>query len=340
MYNEPQKLLYIESCLEMSRAKNKDARRDGMRRFFNRIQEPEVYLDKDFAMFNYEEIKMALATICRRSVGYQRSTVSELRRYVEWCIDNGLSLDCENRLIGLSVNDLDIIASYRASMFKNEAELNLALDKILMPLQADTSNNNIRAILHLLFNGVLYNEIFDIKSSQVDFEKSIIHLHDRDVKISLICSNILKYVMNMYEFFEAPKFNVNSIESKDNFSIGLNNKSGKARKYSIIKKGFVIENSRDNRTAMPMTYIPIISNAFAALKAANGNIISVTIGDVVTSGIFSRVFENEISSGKLDFTEYQRVASQGNNNRYYIDMTLRDVESQYYGWKKAFGLMD
>lgn len=334
MYNEPQKLLYIESYLKSSNVKDKETRLGSMCNFFNRIQEPEVSLDKDFSMFNYEEIKMALAIICRRSVRYQKSVLSELRGYLEWSIDNGLSLDCENRLIGITPSDIDIVASYRINMFGNETELNLALDKILTPMQEDTSNNILRAILHLLFNGVSYNAVFDIRSSEVDFENNIIHLHGRDIKISVMCCNILRYVMGMYEFFEAPRFDTGNIDSQ---LAGLNRS---ARKFSIVKSGYAIENSRDNRSAMPLTYKPIITKAFAALKAMNRDMISTTIGDIVTSGIFYRIFENEKENGEPDFSEYFIVAKQDDKNEYGLAASLRDAEAQYYGWKKAFGLVD
>lgn len=342
MYNEPQKLLYIEDYLKSSKVKDKETRRNSMGNFFNRIEDVEKPLDKDFAMFNYEEVKMALSMICRRSVRYQKSVLSELRSYVEWCIDHHFALDCENRLIGIAPSDIDMVASYRINMFKEESEFNLALDTVLMPMKEDTSHNLLRAILHLLFNGISYNEVFCLRSNQVELEERIIHLESRDVKISSMCRDVLKYVMNMYEFFSAPKFDADNIDTSDDLAIGFDNMADGARKgvkkYRIVKNGYAIENSKMDRSSMPSNYIPVISNAFTAIKKAKGDIVSTTTGDIITSGLFCRIYEKESQGEKADFQEYFAMAKQDVKNEYGMSASLRDAELQYAGWKTAFGL--
>lgn len=341
MYNEPQKLLYIESYLKKSKIKNKEIRHRNMRNFFDRIQDIEKHFDKDFSMFDCEEVKTALAVVCRRSVKYQKTVLSELRGYVEWCIDNECSLDFENRLIGITTDDIDMVASYKINMFKDEAELNSALNMVLTPIQEDTSNNILRAMFHLLFNGISYNEIFDIRSNQVDLEKQIIHLSNRNVNISSMCRDRLKYVMGMYEFFSAPKFDANNVEPADEETFGFCSKKASrpgVKKYPIVKNGYAIENSKRDRASMPAIYRPIISNAFAALRQAKGDMITTTTGDIIMSGIFYRIFENEKKSGELDFSEYIIMANLDNKNEYGLSASLRDAESLYMGWKAAFEL--
>lgn len=342
MYNEPQKLLYIEEYLKSSKVKDKETRYNSMRNFFNRLEDIENPLDKDFAMFNYDEVKMALSMICRRSVRYQKSVLSELRSYVEWCIDHHCALDYENRLIGIAPSDIDIVASYRINMFKNEDEFNLALDMVLRSVHEDTSHNFLRAILHLLFNGISYNEVFRLRSRQVNLEEQIIHLETRDVKISSMCRDILKYVMNMYEFFAAPKFDADNIDTLDDLAIGFDNVAGKARKgvkkYSIAKNGYAIENSKMDRSSMPSNYIPVISNAFTAIKKAKGDMVSTTTGDIIMSGLFHRIYEKERHGERADFKEYFAIANQDVKNEYGMSASLRDAELQYAGWKTAFEL--
>lgn len=319
MYNIDQKSQFIEYVLVSCKGKDIKTKRSSLINFFNRLEEIENELEKDFAEFNYEEIKIALSVLCKRSVNYQRSILSQLRQYIEWAIDLNISKDSENRLIGITTDDIDFSISYKFSMVKDEDQLVENLDLVLNPMKNDTIHNMYRGIFHLLFNGVNLKEALELKNADVDLINKKAYINERCIDLSNTCCSILGYLSKM-----------------SGFAIKENRLKGDF--LEITDTGHVLERTVDNRDSMEQSLRPKISGFMGELKELLKSPISITPNTLLISGIFSRMYKKEIETKEIDFSEYM------SKNEYKVstidnpEAILEEGMIGYHAWKKAFGL--
>ena len=319
MFNVKQKSDFIEYLIDKSKGKDTEKYQKQIENFFNRLEPIEQELGKDFSMCNFEEIKVVLSILCRRSVKYQKSILSQLRKYLDWCIDSKKSLDSENRLVGISTSDIDFSISYKMSMVKDEEQLSHYLDIVLRPMADDTIDNMYRALLHLIFNGFSFKEAVDLKKDQVDFENRCIKKNNKQYIISDQCCEILKHLSIMNEYV-APMFH-NGI-----------------RIHEIADTGHVLERTIDSRRNMYDSMIPIISTIFNKLKNELGYQISITLNDLFTSGIFYRIYKNECSNKEIDLSEYIEKYQNQSVTINSPELIINDGMEEYLTWKRAFDL--
>jgi len=319
LFNPIQKNEFIEDFLSKSETKNIEKREIEIEKFFNRLEEVESDLEKDFSLFDYEEIILALSVICRRGARYQKTILSQLRQYLEWCIDKGYSLDNENRLIGLTIYDIDLSLSYKMGMIKDEEHLVKLLNMELNSLEEDTIDNMYRCLLHLVFNGLTFDEALNLKQDMVDLKNELINLPQRTINISDVCCHIIKYVTNM-DYYSS--------------NVGYDSQ----REFKIVKTGYVLERTTANRESMKKSIIPVISNHFRNIKKEMGHKISITLFGLHLSGILYRIYQKEQNNEKLDFNEYVGQNLNSNINIATPQQVIDNGLVEYSAWKKAFDL--
>lgn len=319
MYNSSQKEDFIQYVLSASKTKDIETYKMSLITFFNRLEPIEEELDKDFAMFNFEEIMIVLSILCKRSVKYQGVILSRLRKYIEWAISLGKALDSENKLVGISQKDIDFYISYKMSMVKDEEQLSHYLDIVLRPMADDTIDNMYRALLHLIFNGFNMREAIDLKREQVDLEHKLVSFNNKKVDISEMCSNILRHLFLMHAYL--------SIAFKE-----------VECSREIVHTGHVLERSIASRNKMVESLSNFVSLLFKKLKLELGHKISITLSDILISGIFYRIYVKECETGEIDLSEYM---SRYKDHVLTIDnpeLTAKDGMIEYLAWKTAFSL--
>lgn len=319
MYNCQQKESYIDAVIELSLSKEAEKNRIAMINFFNRLEVVEDDIGKDFSMMNFDEIKLVLSVLCRRTIKYQITVISNLKRYLQWCITNGCSLDRENRLICIKPTDVDYSLSHKMSMVKDEEQLGAYLDIVLKVMKEETSDNMYRTILYLVFSGFNLSEIIEITDDKVDIENGTIRHNENLVQLSEKCIEIVKYYKGMTHFVAA---------------VGNNSE----RSIEIIKTGHLIERTVKSRISMKETLSVSISNIFTELKEHEGHLLSITLNNLWLSGVFYRMYEKEVSTGMLCFDEYLMKFQDSINGAYSPSIIEDECRLEYERWKKAFGL--
>jgi len=319
MFNPTQKEEFIKYVMEKSNTKDRERGESNLINFFYRLSSIEEEFGKDFSMFNFDEIKIALSILCRRSVKYQITILSQLRQYLEWAIMTNNSLDTENRLIGFSTNDVDVSMSYGMSMVKNEEQLSEYLDITLRPMQDDTIDNMYRALFHMLFNGLDFQEAVDLKTNQIDLETKTIKLLDKNIDISEMCCKVINYLLQM-----------------DGYVVQLFRDGW--RYVDKADTGHVLERTVDHRDNIEKAMEPAISNIFGRLKKELGYKISITRNDIYLSGVFYRTYIKELNEKKIDLSEYFLKYQHQVFSIKSPDAKINEGMEEYLSWKKAFGL--
>ena len=150
MFNEKQKEQFINYKTNISNT-DINSYKTNLKNFFNRLEKLEFEINKEFSQMSKDEMFNAVSKFLTGGINYQRSDLNLLCQYLNWCDqENKLNLK-ENILMGKSVKEFNISASYANILLKDENELANILDEALQPLDADTVDNNYRCFLHLLF---------------------------------------------------------------------------------------------------------------------------------------------------------------------------------------------
>lgn len=317
MYNEKQKREYIEYCLASSNVKDVSKYKSNLIAFFSRLgKEVESDFEKDFCMFDYSDMKIALATFCKKTSVYQRTSLSRLRSYLNWCIDFGLALDQENRLDGIVASNIDTTISCKMNMVSSEDQLIERMDAVLQPMAHGTIDNMYRVCYLLIFSGIKLDDTVKIKSSDVDFENKTITFNGRTVGISDYTSQAIAALSNM------------------NCYVAASGPSGE-RLMDIVKTGYVLERTVAGREGMVNSMTTKISNHFKDIKDKFGFKISITVNSLLLSGVFSRMLQKEKCTGNIDFLEYVILFVDGkklNASKTNLTFAMED----YCTWKKTF----
>lgn len=318
MFNVSQKEDFINHLLEKTKISNKEKYQNQLINFFNRLAPIEQELGKDLSMCNYEETKIVLSILCRRSVKYQKSILSQLRQYLDWCIDTGKSLDSENRLVGITPSDIDYSISYKMSMVKDEEQLSEYLDIVLQSIHEDTIHNMYRGLFHLVFNGITLKEAIDLKKSDVDPKNKKAYVNGRCIELSDVCCDVIEYLSSMNGYVVNNKFKGNFIE--------------------IFNSGHVLERTSDNRDVMEEALRPKVSEIMSELKQSLRSSITITLNTLFLSGVFYRMYKKECNKGEIDFSEYMMQCENQSVTINNPEGVVDDGLQEYASWKKAFNL--
>ncbi|MEG0898344.1 MAG: hypothetical protein RSF40_01360 [Oscillospiraceae bacterium] len=315
MFNPEQKTAFIDYAMASTLSPKNGSREADWVNLFNRLEEVEQDQEKDFSQFTYKEMLDSLPLILRKTVNYQRQTISSLRGYLTWSIENKCSLDSENRLIGLTPSDVDFSKSYAMCMVKDEEQLSEYLDVVLADLNDDSGDNMYRTMLHLVFNGVQFNDVFNLKLDQVNFENKTLTYGNNIIALSDKCCELIAYVRDMDVIASSQGGTAKRTKK------GI--KDAVTREREIVKNGYILENTSDDRSKMKNTAITVVSTKFATLKQHLEYPIAITFTSLWRSGVFYRAYQIELETGEISLQEL------GDGEDYKLE---------YAAWKKAFSL--
>lgn len=133
----------------------------------------EAALNKDLCNFTKNELKEFYIYKNAKSLNSLQVTNSLIRSYINWCIEQGLSIDNQNHADEVLITDL---RSYlNKDVFKNKY---ITHDELLQ-YQAELDNPMDKFILQALFEGIkgkTYCELNELSLSDIDRDNNIVHL--------------------------------------------------------------------------------------------------------------------------------------------------------------------
>lgn len=175
MYNTEWKEAYIENaCLDRTDQTITQT-------YFNLIEPKEIEYGKDISLFNRDEIFDVYKFINPTSIAYLSRLKAALFEYTDFCKSSGyIPLDTINLYDNFTSDEL--VSCLNKEIIQNrilsrESILNMCIG--IAPREAFS--------ILCLFEGIegkCFSEIANIKASDIDFKKKIIHLETRDISVS------------------------------------------------------------------------------------------------------------------------------------------------------------
>ena len=159
MYNEKIKRAYIDS-IELISQRIKAAR------FLEAIKQIETEAGMDLYEMSVSQLENSLKKMGNVKVGSARSQLMYARLYCKWCYLNHIdgATDSYKWLKSLNAD----LSAIREKTVGNPLGLKIYLDTVFSKESDMTSDNIIKAAFWLVYCGVLPNDIYTVKNSEID----------------------------------------------------------------------------------------------------------------------------------------------------------------------------
>lgn len=317
MFNENQKIEYINYQISKSKSSDLDNLRKKYINFFNRLSFYEEELNNEFSLMSDDEQMNVAKKMSRGRRLNQDNNLSALKRYLDWAIKMNLSSSDKNVLKKKENIYREPPELYKTSMLRDELDLVQILDETLKPENKGTIDNMYRCYLHLLYHGLLQDEIAYLLEKDVIISQKKLIVNNKIIEMSDILCGLLSRYLKMTSY---KKEIWNTI-----------------RETPIIRTGYLLENTASKEEKESPGYRDIIMNSWSVaiskkLKDCNRDINQTNI---LLSGAFMRMYKEEQQTGKINHNEYLMLKKNRNltNN---LTKILKACETEYKLWKKAF----
>lgn len=310
MYNHEIKEKYLDYCSEIS-----DKLSVSTRAIMATSERIEDKLHKDLCQMDKSELKEVLEFAdLRTEASAFRTAISNIRRYAEWCSDNGYFAGHNSGAFDITLSDIDMVSVVKNKLFGSAGDFITELSKVCDLMG---SGNSVPQLLALGWLGFSMKDALLLKDSQVDLENRIIVSDTGEVLVDNIPDVIFDLLM------EYTKCDV----------IYRDNRTGayplkKDKSVNTFIKRFVSSGSTKygkKITERSMTaLIGKINDEYKSL----GYPSRITYTNVHRSGMYSRILELEKSGVKI--TKDLLVSGLDGKN-------YKAAKPMYDAYKKAFG---
>ncbi|WP_297419016.1 hypothetical protein [Clostridium sp.] len=208
IYDYEAKLLFIDSFQNVSSQK-------AYKSMLVQMGKYEKEIDKEFYNMTINEMKDCIDTLSHKTINSADSLLSKLGFYLFWAISNNLADNNAPEVLGWlkTLKGEDIVS-------KTAMGNQYLTKKELYTIGSAINNSQNEALIILLFHGVEgieMSELRNIKKSDIDFAKNIIHLHgyspvqytngvheilSRDIELSIYEMGIIKSALMQLDYSE------------------------------------------------------------------------------------------------------------------------------------------
>lgn len=188
MYNEEIKRKFLEE-FDPKRSKG-----NGPITYLQKIAPYEETLHKDFAEMDEAEAKGAIEYAKLKEASVLRQALSVMRRYTNWCKENGVYTNIPNGVANLKSKDFDLSVVLADIVFKDENDFFTTLRSIY------SFDDGVADVpyLALAWAGLRKNEIIELKDSEIDLQNRVITNHDGTIMIpyfsDMVHDALVRYV--------------------------------------------------------------------------------------------------------------------------------------------------
>lgn len=186
MYNSEQKTEFLDTILNDNSYKS-------FSRVFRTIEPMEDSFGKDICEMSVEEILVVLDLKTGTRLTGTENTMSLLRSYIDWCIQNGKT-SSENNLDKIDATEIDKSRLFRSKYIKSPEELEEMIAIVFnrnFDYNSDVEEPK-ELCVRLCYEGFADEEIVLLKKTDVDYENGIIRSPIYDDIIYKVSNRIIE----------------------------------------------------------------------------------------------------------------------------------------------------
>lgn len=177
MYNAEVKERFLSTIEDEKSAKT-------MRNYLRKFSDAESISEKDIAQMDAQEAITATKKINAKSKSTVRNALTNVKKYVSWCVNNSVLQDCEGGFMQIGEGDIESEDPDVYILSEN--------DLISSMRKACDFSECSPGVPYLLFTwlGMDKKEIIGLKDSQVDLERRVVYGKDGELLIRDFSENI------------------------------------------------------------------------------------------------------------------------------------------------------
>ncbi len=315
MYNEALKQRFIQE----NAGSNKTQR--NLVTLFNSVEKYEQDWDADCCTKTAEELQPMLNDVIGIRSNSQTVTLSFLRSYARWCIQNHIPGACA----GLLEASVDNSGKLRLQMVQGPLQFQQYLNTIFAPEEDETIDLIYRCYLWCAFIGLEEEAVPELRTQDVDLNAMTV-----------------SYGEKVYYLFKEAVPAFQKVLELDSFDYSHKN-------YGTIRRarneGDMLLRGYKGETKIRTLRAAVTAAGAAAVKDSKTQ-RRLTYDKAKLSGLFYRIYERECNGAEPGF---DRLASEwvsskqvedADPNKYRImrNKKKRELENDYANWKHAFML--
>lgn len=311
MYNEKQKSEYIQYYSE------KESVRTLCERIFKSTQKFEEAWGADLCTKSAEELQPLVDEITGIRTRGKDAVIGILRSYVQWCLNNDIPNTCDGML---QIKEAGT-EKYKTQMIPDPLHLQKYLNQVFDAESDLTIGNTYRCYYWLVYGGVLYDDIFKIRTKNISLSDMAVNIGDNSYPIYREALPAFKNCLLLNQF----------IVNKANYTTYIPRGDG-----DILIRGTRFPCPAP--TALAARVSKIQKEAFNAGKTN----LKLNYNHVRLSGIFYKAYAAEMMGTPPDFTWYVDENYRVKNNKRIVpgerNRNIREYEKEYKNWKAVFNL--
>jgi len=316
VYNEERKLKFIKEKF------TSEAAAMVLYSTFNTFAPYEEKWGADLCTRSAADLQPILDSSGRMSRG-KKAYVSTVKKYVLWCIDQGIE-DVNNDALSVKfMADKDLVRQKtRDTMFASPLHLQTVMDTIFESEDEETADLAYRACLWLIYSGVDPNDVEIVLSSDIDLRDMTIHYDGRYLPIYREAMRSIRLCVENESF----RF-IHPIHGEVRPRARIDGKE-LLRSYKGVVSTYTVR---------------IQSHKRKERAKSNGDFVlrEITPKAVYESGLFYRAYEKECAGIIPDFKDelLRRYVRRNKNvclSEYGLSCAVQRKKEDYLMWKDAF----
>ena len=272
MYNTEQKSKFVKENITAV------TMREYVLWFFNAFEPYEEQWGSDMCTRSSAEIE----EVFKKMTGFRAKTkyrpLTTLKMYIKWCIQNNVP----NTNSDLLNYDNDGIDKMRHTTVRNPRHLQLFLDALCEPEENQTIDNNLRTYCWLAYSGMKSEDVFEVRSSNVDFDKMQISFNGRFYPIYVEALPAIRNCVTLRSYIY-PHGNYTELSRQDR------------QPGDILLRGI-------KATQNPDTMRVLLANRKREAMKAGKTDLDLSYKKIWFSGIFYQMYQMEQGGAPVDFS--------------------------------------
>ena len=286
---------------------------------FSRLAEIEREKGMDVCEFQVSDIADALPSISSSSYASMTSTIRVIKDYATWCKTKGISnvntelCEIKPASIGGCLEETD------QGYVSCPAHLQRVLESVFDPEDDQTMDLVYRGVFWLSYSGVSEDDIYSVRTGDVDLERSRIRVGKYNLPIYPESKRVFQNLIMLNAFLSRHP--------------GYPDKIMKRVDGDILLRGL-------KANASIITTRGILSHTFAAARKSGKTASKLSISRAWTSGVFYRLYEMEKNGDELHVAPLAPSLMENCKKLTPEEFTTaeKNIIRNYRYWKKTFGL--
>lgn len=329
MYNEAQKVMFVKGKTENVNV------RVLYQKVFNATEKYEQAWGADLCTRSKEELQTMLEGLSNVRLSAVRSILTVLHNYGRWCLEQQIPGACD----GLIHVELPSgVERMRVQTVRNPRHLQSCLDKICRKESDETKDNVLRCYLWLAYGGMKEQDALRVRTSDVDFSNQVVRFEGKEYPIYREAIPAFRNCVRLTQFAVFNPASYGSGSGDESYHIErspgkLLLRAGRGSDPSLsVLRALLSKRKKDARDECGVS---------------EDEIECLRYYRVWISGVFYRMYENELAGDKPDFRDF--VLEKKGDKTYKLDSgrntqkarraeLARGYLADYNRWKQTLSL--